>query len=141
MPALADDPKFVTNKARVENREELIALLNGVLAERPRAHWHALFEGILPCGPVQSVREAFDDPQARYRGMVKTITHPTVGELKLVGPPVKYSETQARVRTPPPLLGQHTREVLGRGGVLGLSDDAIDGLAARGVVQCSEREC
>jgi len=68
--------------------------------------------GGLPAGPLRDIGEAFDDEQARHRQMVVTVPHPTIGELPLAGIPVKYSHTKPSVRRPPPLLGQHTEEVL-----------------------------
>lgn len=99
-------------------REELGALLQGI--------------GGLPAGPLRNIQEAFDDEQARHRQMRVTVPHPTIGELPLPGIPVKYSHSKPSVRRPPPLLGQHTEEVLGS--VLGYDQGRIEKLRADGVV-------
>jgi crotonobetainyl-CoA:carnitine CoA-transferase CaiB-like acyl-CoA transferase len=88
--------------------------------------------GGLPAGPLRNIQEAFDDEQARHRQMRITVPHPTIGELPLAGLPVKYSHTKPSVRMPPPLLGQHTEEVLTS--VLGYDAARIQQLREEGVV-------
>lgn len=99
-----------------------------------RAELGALLQGIggLPAGPLRNIQEAYDDEQARHRQMRITVPHPTIGELPLPGIPVKYSHSKPSVRRPPPLLGQHTEEVLGS--VLGYDQARIENLRADGVV-------
>lgn len=99
-------------------RDELGAALQGI--------------GGLPAGPLRNIREAFEDEQARHREMRIEMPHPTIGDLPLPGIPVKYSHTKPSVRRPPPLLGQHTDEVLGS--VLGYDAARIERLRADGVV-------
>ncbi len=104
-----------------------------IFKSQPTAHWLKQFEAhSVPCGPVNTLAEVFRDPQVLHREMVKTVPHPTLGRLPLVGPAVKYSQTPATVRTAPPLLGQHTRLVLREW--CDLDDDALDQLQQAGVI-------
>src|SRR5712672_1597466 len=112
-PEWADDPRFATNRARVEHR----LLVDGAIAEALAAdtadNWLAKLKAAgVPCGRINSVAEALADPQTQAREMIATVEHPTVGDLKLVGPPYKFSGTPASVRRPPPTLGEHTDEIL-----------------------------
>ncbi|KAB0797462.1 hypothetical protein PPYR_15776 [Photinus pyralis] len=133
-PNLATNPKFVTNKKRIENRKELLNLLYPVFLSKTNAEWMQIFEGSSsPCGPVNSLREAFDDPHVKAIGIVKELQHATAGHVKVVGPPVVYSTGGNYVRSPPPALGEHTREVLK--GVLQFNDDYIDTLVSEKVIQ------
>ncbi len=115
---LAEDPRFATNAARVANRAELIPLLRAVLARRPRKEaLSRLEEAEVPCGPVNTIAEAFATDQAAAREMIVSMPHPLAasGEVPLIGNPVKFSETPVTYRRPPPLCGEHTGEVLGAG--------------------------
>jgi crotonobetainyl-CoA:carnitine CoA-transferase CaiB-like acyl-CoA transferase len=132
-PEWADDPRFDTNFKRVERRDELVRMIEERLQARSRDEWIAAFAAAgLPTGPINTVDQVFRDPQVLHRGMVQEVTHPTAGPVKLVGIPVKFSETPGEIRLPPPLLGQHTEEVLG--GLLGLDRDQIEALRADGVI-------
>ena len=112
-PELGGDPRFATNRDRMENREALEAALNAVLAGRSTADWLDVMEaGGLPAGPVLDVREMHADPQARAREMVVPVDHPGVGRVETIGLPVKFSATPGRVGRPAPRLGEHTAEVL-----------------------------
>lgn len=112
-PGLASDPRFATNRDRMENREALSAELDAVLARRPTAEWLAVMEeGGLPAGPVLDVAEMHADPQARAREMVVAVEHPTAGPVETIGLPVKFTRTPGAVRRPAPRLGEHTAEVL-----------------------------
>jgi crotonobetainyl-CoA:carnitine CoA-transferase CaiB-like acyl-CoA transferase len=86
----------------------------------------------IPCGPVNNMQHLFADPQVQHRGMVAEVPHPTIGTLRLAGIPIKYSETPGVIRRHPPLLGEHSDEVLT--GVLGYSVDRIRNLKAAGAV-------
>ncbi len=112
-PELAADPRFATNRDRMENREALEEALNAVFARRATADWLAVMEaGGLPAGPVLDVAEMHADPQTRARGMVVSLDHPSVGRVETLGLPVKFSATPGRVGRPAPRLGEHTAEVL-----------------------------
>lgn len=105
--------QYSDNAKRVANRGQLIPALKQIFASKNRQEWETIFKSYhFPYGPVRSIQEAFEDEQALHRDMVVEVGHPVVGALKVVGHPVKYSRTPACVRLPPPLLGQHTTEVL-----------------------------
>ncbi len=132
-PALRDDPRFATNGARVSNRPALVAALNDVFAARDAGKWLAdLREVGLPCGPINAVPDVFNHPQAQARGLALETEHPTAGPVRLTGFPYKLSQTPAQVRRPPPLLGQHTEEVLA--GLLDYTVAEVTRLRERGVV-------
>ena len=117
-PDLCQDARFATNSTRVEHRDELVALLQPVFPSRTVAEWLALLEDELPCGPVHTLDKVFAEPQVEAREMLVTMEHPSIGDLPLVGSPLKFSQTPVTYRLPPPRLGEHTdeilREVLGR---------------------------
>jgi CoA:oxalate CoA-transferase len=91
-----------------------------------------LVEAAIPCGPVNDMQHLFDDPQIHHRDMIAEIPHPTIGTLRLAGIPIKYSETPSSIRLHPPLLGEHTDEVLSL--VLGLDSDKVENLKSQGVI-------
>jgi crotonobetainyl-CoA:carnitine CoA-transferase CaiB-like acyl-CoA transferase len=123
-PGLATDPRYARNSARVHNRAELVPLLEAIMKTRPRADWLAALEAAkVPCGPINNLAEVFADPQVQERGMVTRWDHPARPELPLVSSPLKLSGTPVRTDLPPPLLGQHTDEVLRQ--VLGMDHVAI----------------
>ena len=129
----ADDPRFATNRARVEHR----SLVDGAIAEALEAdtadNWLAKLKAAgVPCGRINSVAEALADPQTQARAMIETVEHPTIGDLKLVGMPYKFSGTPASVRRPPPMLGEHTDEILRD--ELGLAPAAIAALREQRVI-------
>lgn len=132
-PELADDPRFAKNPQRVENREDLIQILASIFRRRDTATWMDLLrEAGVPCAPVQTVDQVFNAAQVKHREMVTEVHHPTAGTIRTAGLPVKLSATPASIRLPPPLLGQHTAEVLGTW--LGLDADSVDRLKKDGVV-------
>ncbi len=112
-PEWADDPRFATNRARVEHRLLVDSIIAEALAADTADNWLAKLKAAgVPCGRINSVAEALADPQTQARGMIETVEHPTIGDLKLVGMPYKFSGTPASVRRPPPALGEHTDEIL-----------------------------
>ena len=131
--ALADDERFATNSARVENREELVAILQAAFEQKDAEEWlTACREAIIPSGPIQTVEEALAAPQTRALGMVQELPHPTAGTVKLTGIPFELSRTPAEIRMPPPTLGQHTDEILTE--LAGRTPEQIADLRARGVI-------
>ena len=111
---LARHPDFADNTVRMKNREVVKAALNERFAARPRLEWvNALVKLGLPAGPIYDMAEVFDDPQVRHCGMVETVTHPHIGELRLLSNPLRLDAMAGRsVRTPPPLLGEHSTAAL-----------------------------
>jgi crotonobetainyl-CoA:carnitine CoA-transferase CaiB-like acyl-CoA transferase len=113
MPELESDPRFANNSSRVANREALAEILNKVFSTRDAAEWLGkLQEAGLPSGPINAVEDVFNHPQAEAREMILNIEHPTAGLVGFPGFPYKFSETPAELHRPPPLLGEHTEEVL-----------------------------
>jgi crotonobetainyl-CoA:carnitine CoA-transferase CaiB-like acyl-CoA transferase len=136
-PDLASDPRFATNRQRVVHRGELVPLLEALLKTRRKADWLAALEAAkVPCGAINNLAEVFADPQVQERGMVSHWAHPVRHDLSLVASPIKLSATPVRGPSsgglPPPLLGQHTDEVLRS--VLGYSQAQLDELKAQGTV-------
>jgi len=130
---LAEDPRFAKNADRVEHRQELIALLEKKFLSRTTAAWvAALTAADVPCAPVQTIDQVFAAPQVLHRNMLVEVEHPTAGTLKLAGIPVKFSATPASVRLPPPLLGQHSADVLSSW--LGMSIEEIEQLKRKSVL-------
>ena len=134
-PALAADPRFATNKARVQNRAVLIPLIEALTVLRPAADWLAAMDRLgVPAGPIYDLGQVFASPQVAARDMVVSVPHPVAasGAVWLIGNPLKLSETPVTYAKAPPVLGQDTRAVLAR--VLGMTDDAIGALIAQGIV-------
>jgi formyl-CoA transferase len=130
---LADDPRFVKNANRVENRAALIAILTEMFRSRDNETWlRRLNEAEVPCAPIQTIDQVFAAPQVRDRDMLVEVEHPTAGTVRMAGIPVKFSVTPASVRLPPPLLGQHTEEVLSSW--LGMNGLEIEQLKKKGAI-------
>jgi len=130
---LATDERFATNRKRVENRTELTALLNDIFRERTTREWTEALEAAgVPNGPINTLEQVFREPQAVARGLKIEIPHPLAGKVALTRSPMRFSETPVEHSVPPPLLGQHTDEILR--GVLGRSEAEVAKLRADGAV-------
>lgn len=128
-----DDPRFATNGGRFANRYELATLIEEKLQEHTSDEWESILNAHgIPCGPIYGVDQALDDPQVRHRQMVVEREHPTLGIVRLLGLPVKLSETPGDVYRTPPLLGQHTDEILHE---IGISDDELSTLRTTRVIR------
>jgi len=131
-PALATDPKFATNDARVENRAELIHIITDVLMEHDREYWLERFTGLgVPFGPINNIEQTFNHPQAIARNVTVEVDHPRAGKIKLVAPAVTYNGQKMDVRLPPPWLSEHTSEVMEE---LGYSPEQIADLRERAII-------
>ncbi len=129
---LAEDERFKTNQNRVENREELVSRLDAILSEKCTEEWlEILDEEGVPAGPVYTFDQIFSDPQVLRRNMLVEIEHPRAGTIKQTGIPVRLSETPGNIRVPPPVLGEHTEEIL-RG--LGYTEEEIISLREKDVI-------
>ena len=127
-----DDPRFATNGDRLVHRDTLIALLQEIFAGRPAAEWlERLGQAGIPAGRIRPVSEALTSPEARHREMVVEVGGGEEEPLKLLGIPVKLSETPGRIRRPPPRLGEHTAEVLAE---IGYDSASIDSLRTGGAI-------
>jgi len=132
-PEWATDERFATNPQRVAHRAILIPLLRQTTVMRTTTEWITAFEAAaVPCGPVNRIDQVFADPQVIARGLKVEMPHPTAGTVALVANPVRLSASPVQYQRPPPLLGQHTEEVLQQW--LGLDGKEIDGLRERKVV-------
>jgi len=133
LPELANDERFATNPQRVVHRAVLQPLLERVIRTRDRADWIARCrETGVPCGDVRDIAETLSDPQLRARDMIASFRHPNAGDIRVVGSPVKLSDTPPRVFAPPPLLGEHTESILIS--ELGLTPDDVRELRAEDVI-------
>jgi crotonobetainyl-CoA:carnitine CoA-transferase CaiB-like acyl-CoA transferase len=132
-PEWASDKRFSTNSARVANRDLVITMLSNATKTQPTSHWVNLLEKFgVPCGPINNLEQVFNDPQIKARKVKQEIEHPLNGKLSFVANPIHFSENPIEYRFPPPLLGQHTREVLSQ--MLGLSEDRLEKLKKSGVI-------
>jgi crotonobetainyl-CoA:carnitine CoA-transferase CaiB-like acyl-CoA transferase len=131
--SLAEDPRFGTNPSRVANYDALRPLVAAPLAGRTREESVRLLRAAgVPCGSVRDVAEVLGDPQLDARDMIATVEHAVAGAVRVLGVPIKLSDTPGAVRSAPPALGEHTDEILRR--ELGMPPDAIAALrAARAV--------
>ena len=132
-PDLASEPRFVKNADRVRHRAELVPVLETVMKTRAKADWLSALEAAkVPCGAINSLDEVFSDPQVQARGMVTHWQHPLRADLPLVSSPIKLEKTPVRTDRPPPMLGQHTDEVLGE--LLGVDAARLATLRDRQVI-------
>jgi CoA:oxalate CoA-transferase len=126
---MVDDPRYVTNAVRNANRLSLVAALQEAFLARTYEEWEAvLLPAGIPMGAINTIDQVLDHVQVRARGALVENTHPVAGTIQMTGPPVRMSETPGAVRTPAPLLGEHTEEVLKNR--LGMTDDEIASLRA-----------
>lgn len=133
-PALKNNPDYATNSDRVTNREQLVPLLQDVFYAKTTKEWVDAFEAAgIPCGPVLRFNEIFEDPHVLAREQLVEVDHPTAGNVKMTGIPVKLSDTPGEITSAPPLLGQHTEEVLTS--ILGLSSEEISELEKKEVIK------
>jgi len=123
-PEWAKDPRFTSNRARVENRDVIDGFINKALSHDDADVWLDKLKAVgVPCGRINTVADALDDPHTTARDMIETVEHSTIGALKMLGIPFKFSDTACSVRRAPPILGQHNDEILK--GELGLDEKAI----------------
>lgn len=133
-PDWAQDPRFLHNADRVRHRIDLITLIEPIMRSRSKATWlDALNAAHVPCGPVNNIAEVFADPHIRDRNMVNAWSHPQQPALELLASPLKLSATPVQQRRAPPMLGQHTDELLAE--ILGLDASGIAALRSQGVIQ------
>ncbi|MGZ8154603.1 MAG: CaiB/BaiF CoA transferase family protein [Burkholderiales bacterium] len=131
-PQLAKDPRYAENAARIERRAEVEAMVSSWFARKTSDEWVALLSEVeVPCGAIYTIDRILADPQIDALGLLKTLRHPTSGPVRVVGAPFHLSADETQPRLPPPLLGEHTQEVLRK--VLSLPDAEIAALGARGV--------
>jgi crotonobetainyl-CoA:carnitine CoA-transferase CaiB-like acyl-CoA transferase len=132
LAALAQDPRFARNADRVRRRDTLVPLLAGAMKQRNKADWLAALEAAkVPCGAINNLAEVFADPQVAAREMTVEVPHPLADALRLVASPIKLSATPVQYRHAPPLLGEHTDEVLRE---FGWTDTQLAALRAQGVI-------
>lgn len=134
-PELADDPRFVTNRDRIHHRDALVPMVADLIVQETQAYWIDRLEreGV-PCGPVNTLAQAFADPQIRHRDMKVSVPYPgsAAGAVDLIGNPIKMSATPVTYRRPPPQAGQHTDEVLDE--LLQLDASEMAALREKGVI-------
>jgi crotonobetainyl-CoA:carnitine CoA-transferase CaiB-like acyl-CoA transferase len=132
IPELAADPRFTRNADRVRHRATLVPLLAEVMKQRAKADWLAALEAAkVPCGAINDLAEVFADPQVRERGMTVEVPHPLAGAVPLVASPMRLSRTPVQYRRAPPLLGEHTAEVLRE---FGVDDEQCAALHRQGAI-------
>ena len=130
VPELGDDPRFATNRLRVTNRDVLVDLLTAIMREGRRDDWIAKLEAVgVPCGPINNIAQAFAHPQSQARQLRRDLPHPAGGTAPVTASPLRFSASPVVYRRAPPLLGEHTEEVLRE--VLGKSAGEIAAVKAR----------
>ena len=128
---LSDDARFRTNPDRLKNRDLLVPIVEAIMRGRSKNAWVSALEAAgVPCGPINNMQEVFENPQVRHRGLRVEIPHPA-GSVPTVASPMRFSETPVTYDVPPPMLGQHTDEILQ--GLLGMSAQQIAELRESGV--------
>lgn len=132
IPKIGEDGRFSTNPKRLENKDELILILSKILSKKTSQEWLELLssQGI-PCGPINNMKQLFDDPQVKEREMVVNVDHPTAGSIPLVGSPLKLSRTPVEIKRHPPLAGEHSKDILIE---LGYTEEEIGELLNKRVI-------
>ena len=132
MPELKENPDYATNVERAQNRSKIVPMLQEIFLKRPVMEWvEQLQKFSVPCGPINDLADVFSDPQLLSRDMYQEMTHPTLGKIKQLGIPIKFSRTPGALDLPPPLLGEHNQEVLES---LGYSAAEIEELKVQEVI-------
>ncbi|MBC3918209.1 CoA transferase [Undibacterium sp. CY18W] len=132
-PELADDPRFSTNPSRVAHRDVLVPVLADMVRRKTKQEWISLLEEAgVPCGPINTLDEVFENPQVLAREMQFNLPHPTAGEVRLVASPMKLSATPVTYPSAPPLLGQHTQTVLTD--LLGYDEQQLAALKTKNII-------
>jgi len=132
-PELATDERFITNPLRVKNRDILVPMLSEMTKKRTKQQWISDLEAVgVPCGPINDLAEVFENEQVISRNLRQTLPHPTGERVDLIASPMRLSKTPATLRTPPPTLGQHTKEILES--QLGLSASEIEQLKKKNII-------
>ncbi|MCH4870812.1 CaiB/BaiF CoA-transferase family protein [Pseudomonas sp. TMW22089] len=132
-PEWSDDPRFASNKQRVANRAVLVPLIRQATVFKTTAEWVSQLEAVgVPCGPINDLAQVFADPQVQARGLSMQLPHALAGLVPQVASPIRLSETPVEYRNAPPLLGEHTQQVLER--VLGLEHGLVEALREAGVL-------
>jgi formyl-CoA transferase len=139
LDTLATNPDYKDNTARMRNRDEIKRQLNAVFASRTRLEWTKDLVNLgLPAGPIYDMADVFEDPQVKHWGMVETVAHPKLGDIKLLSNPLRLDSIgKETVRTAPPLLGEHTAAVLRD---FGFNDDHVNHLIEKSIVQTGEAQ-
>lgn len=131
---LITDERFKDNSNRVENRDEIIKIISDVIITKTSKEWSALFkDATFPNGPINTMKDVFDDEHVKKIGLVKELQHTSAGTLKVVGPPTEFSEGGNLARTAPPTLGQHTTDILSD--FLGYHESKIQGLFEKNIIR------
>jgi len=133
IPEVGSDPRFMDNAARLENRQACVDAIAPAIRQKTTAEWITTLERLgVPCGPINRLDQVYADPQVQHRGLKIEVPHPLSGSVPLVANPIKYSRTPVNYDRPPPLLGQHTDEVLSE--LLGKSEADIAALRAKQIL-------
>jgi crotonobetainyl-CoA:carnitine CoA-transferase CaiB-like acyl-CoA transferase len=132
-PDLPADPRFTLNRDRVKHREILVPVIADIIKTRTTRAWIEVLEAAaVPCGPINAIAEVFEEPQAKARGLRNELPHGSGGTVPGVASPLRFSKTPVNDKVAPPLLGEHTRDVLTR--VLEMAPEEVEALVASGVV-------
>jgi crotonobetainyl-CoA:carnitine CoA-transferase CaiB-like acyl-CoA transferase len=131
-PDLASDLRFKTNAERVRHQEILQPIIEDAFVQKSRAHWIGRLEQAqVPCGPINSIPEVFEDPQVVHRQMLRNIPHPQSGSVPQVVSPFRFRNSSLKLDKPPPLLGEHTDDILQK---IGMTSDQIKVFRERGII-------